>query len=115
MLISGSPISSWATNKEPLQLAKKQASLLNCSTETTEILVDCIKKVSPKDIISTYSGLLEWHTEGTFQAPVVETDAEEERFLIKDPLASLAEGDVADVPIFIGTTKDEMIGRAFSE
>lgn len=40
-------------------------------------------------------------------------DGENERFLVKHPVLSLFEGDVADVPVFIGTTKDEMIERAF--
>lgn len=38
-----------------------------------------------------------------------------ERFLTKDPLVSLKEGDIANVPVMIGTTKDEFAYKALGK
>ena len=48
-----------------------------------------------------------------FLEPVIESeDYGIERFLTKDPLASLHEGDIANVPVIIGTTHDEFAYKA---
>ena len=44
--------------------------------------------------------------------PVIEHNGESQRFLEKDPLLSMVQGEIADVPIFIGSTKDEFIRQA---
>lgn len=55
--MSGSAADSWAINKDPLKLAKKQAALLNCPTETSEDLVNCIKEKPAQDTARIYSRL----------------------------------------------------------
>ena len=45
-------------------------------------------------------------------SPVVESDNGIERFVTKDPLISLKEGDLANVPIFLGVTQDEFAYKA---
>ena len=55
----------------------------------------------------------EWYGEpSVVMAPVVETDDTSERFLTKDPIQGLIDGESANVPLLIGTTKDEMAVKA---
>lgn len=47
--------------------------------------------------------------------PVIESgNDDEEKFLPKDPLQLLQDGDIADVPLIIGTTRDETAYKARS-
>lgn len=57
MLLSGSAISPWVIIKKPMELAKKQAELLNCSTESSEIIVDCLSKVPARDLVNIHKNL----------------------------------------------------------
>lgn len=57
MMISGSAISPWVLNKNPVELARKQATLLNCSTESSKSMVDCMSNVLAKDLISMHKNL----------------------------------------------------------
>jgi hypothetical protein len=47
--------------------------------------------------------------------PVVETDLEQERFLVEDPNESLRKGEFAKVNVMLGVTADEFIQPAASE
>lgn len=55
--MSGSAADAWAINKDPLKLAKKQAALLDCPTDTSENIVNCIKEVPAQQTARIYSKL----------------------------------------------------------
>lgn len=98
-------------------MATEIATVLNCSTDTSENMVNCVKQFSAEELIGVYTEIRRrwgWHNDPiVFLEPVIESeDYGIERFLTKDPLVSLQEGDIADVPIIIGTTQDEFANQA---
>lgn len=46
IVMSGSAAAQWEIPSEQLDLAKKQARLLNCSDESVESIMNCLKNVS---------------------------------------------------------------------
>lgn len=46
IVMSGSATSQWEIPSEQMDLAKKQTRLLNCSDESIESMMDCLKKVT---------------------------------------------------------------------
>lgn len=112
---SGSVANSLTVDRKPLEKAVRVAEIFNCPTNNSEDLINCIRNVPPEDLANVYQEISGWHNlPGVVTAPVVEKENDDgsERFLIKDPYQSLQEGDIADVPLFVGTTKDEFLGSA---
>lgn len=56
--MSGSAANSWAINRDPIKLARKQAALLNCTSDTSENIVSCLQDVSAEEIANSYQQLL---------------------------------------------------------
>lgn len=48
IVMSGSTTSQWDIPYDQLHLAKKQARLLNCSDESVEAIMDCLRAVCPE-------------------------------------------------------------------
>lgn len=45
MLLSGSPLNFWAFDKNPMILAKKEAEVHKCPTESSEKMVECMATI----------------------------------------------------------------------
>lgn len=58
IMMSGAPISGFFYDKNPIDLARRQAELLNCPTTNSADMVECMRRIPPEDIIDMYPGLL---------------------------------------------------------
>lgn len=47
--------SNWIIKKDPLKYAKKIAKIFNCSTDSTDVIVRCLKNVPAEEITHKYS------------------------------------------------------------
>lgn len=54
---SGSGLNSMAIDIDPSKIAKRQAALLNCTTNNTQDMVNCMKQVSAEQISNIYMNL----------------------------------------------------------
>lgn len=48
--MSASALNNWVITENPLLLAQKQADILNCPTENSQVMVDCLRELPAKDI-----------------------------------------------------------------
>ncbi|XP_055854078.1 juvenile hormone esterase-like [Episyrphus balteatus] len=112
--MSGSPFQMEKYNEDQLDLAKKQAKLVNCPIDDKNGMVKCLQETSAEEIIKTtdnmfeigFYPLLNW-------SPVIEKDFGQERFLTEDPLKSFEKGDFQKIPLIIGRNKDEFARIAY--
>lgn len=51
IVMSASALNNWTITRDPLSLAKEIADSLNCPTDNSQIMIDCIRKVPVRDII----------------------------------------------------------------
>lgn len=54
---SGATANFWSVNKNPWPIAQKLATLLNCPTEESQSMVNCIKSLSADQITNVYKNL----------------------------------------------------------
>ncbi|XP_046679909.1 esterase FE4-like [Homalodisca vitripennis] len=110
---SYSATSPAALIRDPASLSRRYANLLNCSTETSHQIRECLLQKSVADLLAAANGI--WDTlQPPFSlfAPVVEKQGGEERFLRDDPVKLFQSGQFAQVPLITGTTRDEFNWRA---
>lgn len=84
------------------------ADILNCTTESTKSMVDCLKKVPMKKLIMAMKSLfvfLDFVPYTTF-GPVVEKGGKNP-FIAEQPYKLLKEGKIYDVPWVASNTKHE--------
>ncbi|EZA54386.1 Esterase FE4 [Ooceraea biroi] len=111
IMMSGSvPVEPLPSNQ--LHLAKKQAELLNCTTDSTDAMLDCLKSKPVENFTSTISNFFEWHGNPLLVwLPVVEPEIHGvERFLSEQPNDLIKQGNFHKVPLIAGITKDEFGG-----
>lgn len=114
----GIGMSAGLTSTKPIpphqkHLAVKQAELLNCPTNATDVMLACLKSKPVGDYIDTMSNFFEWYGDPILVwMPVIEPEVEGvERFLIDDPFKLIREGKIlTEVPLIIGVNKDEFGG-----
>ncbi|KAJ8965970.1 hypothetical protein NQ314_003818, partial [Rhamnusium bicolor] len=106
---SGTALQHWALTEEPLDKAKVVANQLNCSTESTKIMVECLKKVSATQLVWAMKSLFMFMDIIPFTTfgPVVEKG--KNPFLADQPYNLLKEGKVYDVPWVVSNVKEEGI------
>ncbi|XP_059056062.1 carboxylic ester hydrolase-like [Achroia grisella] len=113
--ISGSPITKVPLAQDMLDLAQKQARILNCPTNSSEAIIECLKTKSGKEIGESlnsfydfgYDPLLIW-------SPIVEPDFGQERFLTMEPMEAIRTGKMHAVPFIVSRTTDEFFWKAFT-
>ncbi|GBP64403.1 Esterase E4 [Eumeta japonica] len=112
--MSSSPISQRKTPLHQLDMAKKQAELVGCPTDSTRAIVECLRTKSWQDLAKSYSGFSEFGWDPILRwSPVVEPDLGRPRFLPATPEQLISEGRVNDVPFLVGTNQLEFIKIAF--
>ncbi|CAH0751649.1 unnamed protein product [Diatraea saccharalis] len=101
-LSSGSAFNPWAYTHKPTKHAKKLATLANCSTTSSQEMIDCLTSKSGEEIIRAQSGMYEWadHLFTPF-VPTAEPLDTKNAFLTKHPLEVSRSGDVYRVPIIV--------------
>ncbi|XP_026824937.1 venom carboxylesterase-6 isoform X2 [Ooceraea biroi] len=87
--------------------AEQVGRLLNCDTESSEQLIECLRKKSATDLIGT---------DRSFQVygycpmipfkPVIEPD-HPGAFIVENPIISMHKGNMADIPWMTGVTSEE--------
>ncbi|XP_072946248.1 carboxylic ester hydrolase-like [Epargyreus clarus] len=96
-------------------LAVKQAAYLNCSTDTTKAMIDCLKTKDWRDIGRSRPIYNEFGFDPLgIYTPVVEPDFGQERFLPIQPMDAIRENKMHAVPFIIGTTTDEFFWLAYN-
>ncbi|KAK2575832.1 hypothetical protein KPH14_007207 [Odynerus spinipes] len=110
--MSGSPLMLKTYPTDQKDLALKQAVLLDCPTDTTESMVNCLRTKPVENFTETMDKFFEWYGDPILiWSAVIEPEVPGvERFLPTDPLQLIREGKINDVPLIIGTTKDEFGG-----
>ncbi|KAM3957249.1 juvenile hormone esterase-like [Aphomia sociella] len=114
--ISGSPITKVPLSHDMLDLAQKQARKLDCPTNSSEAIVECLKTKSGKemgDSLLSFFDQFGYDPVGIW-APIVEPDFGQERFLTMEPMEAIRKGKMHAVPFIISQTTDEFFWKAFT-
>ncbi|KAH0551918.1 esterase E4-like [Cotesia glomerata] len=112
--MSGSPTKGKQLQHQQLDLAKKQAQLVGCSSENTTIMRECFEKVPADKMAATVRNMTEWGWDPIrFWSAVVEPDIPGlERFIVEQPVDTIRCGNFYRVPFMSGSTLDEFGGQA---
>lgn len=99
----------WALTKNPLENAKKVAQELNCSTESSQEMVDCLRKVEAKQLMKAMKVVFVYMDFAPIAifGPTLEKGPNP--FLPDHPYKLLKEGKVYDVPWIASNVNDEGI------
>ncbi|XP_032456548.1 uncharacterized protein LOC100116956 [Nasonia vitripennis] len=110
---SGSAVYQEQLPSNQSHLAKKQAELLGCPTDTVGNMLVCLNTKSAEDFASSVGEFFEWHNNPILQwLPVVEPEVRGvERFLPAQPIDLIRQGKFHKVPLITGVSKDEFGGR----
>lgn len=116
ILLSGSAMAPWAFGLPSLALnnTKNLANFVNCPYTSSEVLIDCLKKVPANEIVAQDLKFLEWsyHPMVPFK-PVLEEQSDE-AFLTEEPADIIKSNNAAKVPIIVGfTTEDGAFKAAY--
>ncbi|CAG9837941.1 unnamed protein product [Diabrotica balteata] len=106
---SGTAFSPWSIVEYPLKKANEVAGHLNCSSDSTKVMVDCLRKVGAVDLMKAMTKLF-IYLDGIpliLFGPVVEKG--ENPFLPDHPYKLIKEGRINDVPWITSNVKDEGI------
>ena len=93
---SGSPISAYNDKNTAVETSKKVAKLLNCPTQSTKEIIDCLKEKPADEIASKV------FSDSLFIFPIVG-----DNLLPIRPQEALKNGKLNKVDILFGSTKDE--------
>jgi acetylcholinesterase len=99
--------------RDNLDAARKQAGLVNCTTESVAAMLACLHQTPFQAIVNTNSRIAEI-AECPMLAwmPVVEPDFGQERFIEEEPVKLFREGRFHRVPVLTGVTEDEFSSNA---
>ncbi|XP_037300630.1 esterase E4-like isoform X1 [Manduca sexta] len=113
--MSASPVSKAPTPKHQFHLAKQQAEILNCPTNSTKAILDCLNTKTWRELGNSLTGFFDSAGDpiGLWGA-VVEQDFGQERFLTMQPLDAIRQGKMHTVPYIISQTKHEFFWKAYS-
>ncbi|XP_058065623.1 juvenile hormone esterase [Anopheles bellator] len=113
IIMSGSPASQWEVPNHQLELAQKQANLLDCDTQSIPVMLECLRQKPSEDFSNTLEQMfvLSWNPILLWK-PIIEPDFGQERFLDRNPTEAFRKGDFMKVPLMAGITKDEFAGPA---
>ncbi|KAK2575833.1 hypothetical protein KPH14_007208 [Odynerus spinipes] len=107
--MSASPLQLRRIPTEQRAIAKKQAELLGCPTDTTGSMLICLNTKPVENFTATMSKFFEWYGDPMLiWSPVVEPEVHGvERFLTGQPEDLIREGKINEVPLIIGSTSEE--------
>ncbi|CAB3225667.1 unnamed protein product [Arctia plantaginis] len=96
-------------------LAVKQAEFMNCPTNSSEAIVECLMKTPWRELGDSLSKFFEFGPGDPvgLWGPVVEPDFGQERFLSVQPEDAIKQGMMHEVPYIISQTTDEFFWKAF--
>lgn len=106
---SGIATATWgvAQKGEAKRNAQRLAAFLDCPTSSSEITLECLRKVSAQDIVLQNAKFMEFLYEPSIpHKPVIEPELPG-AFLTKPPLDIIKSGGLAQVPYINGITTDD--------
>ncbi|KAG7190096.1 hypothetical protein KM043_006230 [Ampulex compressa] len=97
---------------EQTHLAKKQAELLDCPTDTTRSMMLCLKTKPVENFTATINNFFEFYGDPIYiWYPTVEPEVPGvERYLPAQPLDLIVQGKIHPVPLICGVTEGEFDG-----
>lgn len=113
IIMSGSATTQAQTPTHQIELAQKQARIVNCPETPLNAMMKCLQAV-PAELLGDSlrnmfkflgNPILLWQ-------PVIEPNFGQERFLTHEPTELFQAGKFMKVPIIAGITKDEFAGPA---
>lgn len=106
---SGSPLSPFVgSDKHPAHYGHRLAERLGCiPSPSGETVLQCLQKVNPRDIQSVAYMFEESVRVPMPFKPIVDGDLVKDPFLPKEPIDILSEGTYNQVPLIIGSNKNE--------
>ncbi|EDW12231.1 juvenile hormone esterase [Drosophila mojavensis] len=116
IVMSGAATGQWSLPEHQMDVAKKQAALLQCNTRDLKEMMLCLREKHYLEYANTLPRMFDFGRNNPLilWKPVVEPDLGQERFLIEDPVRSYQNGNFMKIPIITGMTKDEFVGPAIS-
>ncbi|CAH1958125.1 unnamed protein product [Acanthoscelides obtectus] len=112
--MSGSPLGPYPTERNQLNLAKKQAGLVGCPNETISEMVACLKSVPYEKLGNSLSQFYEFGSDPILiWYPVIEEDFGQQRYLTEHPMRSIINGNFQNVPLITGQTEFEFGYKAY--
>nr|ARK19930.1 carboxylic ester hydrolase [Ampulex compressa] len=110
IMMSGSLSNLQPYPSEQTDLAKKQAELLGCPTDTTGSMMICLKSKPVENFTATIPNFFEFYGDPMLiWKPVVEPEVRGvERFLAAQPLDLIRQGKIHPVPLICGVNEDEV-------
>ncbi|KAG5891221.1 hypothetical protein JTB14_036137 [Gonioctena quinquepunctata] len=112
--MSGSPVGILPIPTNQLELAKKQARLVGCPDDSSEIIVECLKTVPAEKLGESLPGFREFGYDPSWiWTPIIEGDFGQQRFLTDHPIRLIEEGQFQRVPFMTGQTRNESGYKAF--
>lgn len=111
--MSGSPVSKVPSPSHQLDLAYKQAKIVNCPISNLTELYYCLKSRPWQELAGSLLGFFEFGYDPLrLWGPVVEPDFGQERFLPIEPMDAIRQGKIHAVPFIISMTTDEFFWKA---
>ncbi|KAF2879713.1 hypothetical protein ILUMI_26463 [Ignelater luminosus] len=111
---SGTAFSVWGIDhsNETTRNTLKLALSFNCSTKTSEEVVNCLKKVDAYEITRRQHEFYEWHNDPVMPfRPVIERGIDG-AFLPTHPSEILKSGKAAEIPFMTGITTEDGCSRS---
>lgn len=114
--MSGSSYGNWPVPQNQLQLAKKQARLVNCPEDTPANIIKCLKSKPADELAESVPKFKEFGSldPAVIWLPVIEQDFGQPRFLTAHPVELIQSDQFAKVPFLTGVTTDEFVSHAFA-
>ena len=116
--MSGSALCWWANIPHQDRTTARLASDLNCPTSSSAEMVDCLRRVSGREMMVAQAALYPWHPDGVEKAPKniwsprPDPEAGLEAVLAVEPLLALKAGHIQPVPLLVGTAESEGVWPA---
>ncbi|KAM7359455.1 uncharacterized protein ACRADG_012788 [Cochliomyia hominivorax] len=116
IMMSGTPLAQFKYQTHQLDLAERQARLLNCPVKPIKEMIKCLKTKPMMDFVNTTKGMFEFGWNPVLNwVPVIENDCggNQERYLIEDPYTTMNNGNIHKVPLIKGMNEYEFYYWAF--
>uniref|UniRef100_A0A336LPT8 Carboxylic ester hydrolase n=1 Tax=Culicoides sonorensis TaxID=179676 RepID=A0A336LPT8_CULSO len=113
IIMSGSSILPKKTQSDQIELAKRQARVVNCPETPLNAMMACLQVVPAQLLGNSVSNMFDFINNPIWLwQPVVEPNFGQERFLTHEPVELFQAGKFMKIPIMSGITKDEFAGPA---
>ncbi|KAK4880602.1 hypothetical protein RN001_008748 [Aquatica leii] len=107
--VSGITPSVWslAQKGEAKRMAKRLAESLSCSTDSSQLMVDCLRKISAYNIVGKSKEFMVFNYDPSIiYKPVIESNSKN-AFLPENPLKTIKSSKISQIPFMTGITTED--------